>query len=248
MRHQRLAVLRKPGDKDGNVEVGVGADTQSKVVCRCQDFDPVRKVLVALPPHVLLEGGRGGAAAVDLPVEERGQQHARAQLVHVRSHHVWRVSSGERPAHVARSVPHVRTHTVAAAPHVILDGLCDNGHGFWEAEGQQQATAGEFGESEAPTVPRPVPLARGEQLKHGCHHVVGEILGQAACDAADPFCCRPAHHCVAIPEPDKQLLHNVLELVRHPHPILVLAALVAHLLSTAAPTFLFLRVGKILQE
>jgi len=52
--------------------------------------------------------GRGcRTATVDLTVEESGQEHALAELLHVGRHHRGRVGARKGPAHVAGGVTHM---------------------------------------------------------------------------------------------------------------------------------------------
>ena len=92
---------------------------------------------VALTAHVLLEGGRGGAPAVDLPVEDDDDEERFGEGLDVRLHHRWLEGARKGPAHVARRVAHVCAYRGGAARHVEVERTHDARQHLRQARGQQ---------------------------------------------------------------------------------------------------------------
>ena len=75
---QRPAVLLKASEERGDLEVGVWPAAHGEVVGARDDVDAVWEI--ALPSHILLEGGRGGAAAIDLAIEHHDDEERLARV------------------------------------------------------------------------------------------------------------------------------------------------------------------------
>ena len=106
--YQGAPVLFKLRHEDADVKKGVGANAEGKVICRCQNFDAVREVLVPLSTHIFLECGGSRSATVDFAIEKRREEHAFAEGVNEWPHDFRGVSPRKGPAHVARRVANVR--------------------------------------------------------------------------------------------------------------------------------------------
>ena len=156
-RPEKLRVCRSERRRD--LAEGVAAVADGVKVDLLDDVDARQLVGVPAadqPAHRLLEGRGCCAAAVDLAVEDGGEQQVRGELVEVRRHQGRRVHPGEAPAEVAGGVAHVGAGALGAGDLLVQEGLQEQREHDGQEGGEQQGAPVELCEGQE----RPMPSVR----------------------------------------------------------------------------------------
>ena len=135
-------------------------------MCRARDASHHTVREGALAADVLLEGGGGGAADVDLAVEDDEDEEGGRERGDVRRHHRRLEGAREGPRDVAGGVADVGAHARRTAGDVKVERFGHPREHLGEPRGEEEAAAGELGQSEAAAVPRVWRLVGREQLEH----------------------------------------------------------------------------------